>query len=222
MNFFISFLDPLENARGYWVYFIFFLSQSGSAHFQVNGLKLHGEWMPLHGACILLFGTRFPQFLYLQKDILSCIYHGTTFYRYYSERSWNSKILNIILKGKHPNLPHKALTTDETHSFWWCSSWSRMHLRHLQTVSIYQCVLKLTRYCLKLLESPVLFLVMYWVYSKVAHTYWFSLKFSFSNNQVRDRIAQNSICCWWIHQIWGYSCFQHSYVCLVILRGNIS
>lgn len=59
---------------GYWVYFIFFSSQSGSAHFQVNmALKLlHGEWMCLSmGRVFYYLAHGFPHPLYLQKDILS-------------------------------------------------------------------------------------------------------------------------------------------------------
>lgn len=63
------------------MYFIFFSSQSGSAHFQVNGFKAAawGMNVPLHGACILLFGTRLPPPPVPTERYSFCIYHGTTF-----------------------------------------------------------------------------------------------------------------------------------------------
>ena len=54
--------------------------------------------VPLRGECILLFGTWLPPTPHTYRKIfcLHLLWHH--FYRYYSEWSWNSNILNIIFK----------------------------------------------------------------------------------------------------------------------------
>lgn len=159
------------------------------------------------------FGTWLPPLSsYLQKDILS-VFTMAPLSPYYSERSWNSKILNIIFKKVNiqiylTNVQSPNNRYMKTHSFWWCSSWSRMHSRHLQTVSLYQCVI--SNWLGLLSETPWIpspFSYLHWVYSKSGSTLLvgFHLNFLFWNNQVRDRIGSNSVYLlfWWIMRVMG-------------------
>lgn len=94
-------LIPWKMLGGYWVYFIFFSSQSGSAHFQVNMVLklLHGEWMCLSMGSVFYYvahGFSPPLRTYRKIFFLHLLWHH--FYRSYSEWSWNSNILNMIVK----------------------------------------------------------------------------------------------------------------------------
>ena len=75
-------LIPWKMLGGYWVYFIFFSSQSGSAQFQVNMVLklLHGEWMCLSvGSVFYYLAHGFPPPPIPTERYSVCIYCGTTF-----------------------------------------------------------------------------------------------------------------------------------------------